>query len=275
MQPIQLFSNDLNKYETAIVSLLGSKYGISAKEFMVKCVNAVKKNPDLLKCSPASLFGSILYFAEIGLPFDTPEGFGYILPYSVKGQMEATPIIGYKGLVEIAYRNPKMKSLRIQAVYENDIFDYQYGTQEFITHKPSMVNRGKLVGVYAIAKMQDIDPLFVFVNKQELDAIQKISKSGESKNSAYNNGLDVFNIMQSKVALKLLFKTLPKTDNEALIKVLELDNKLDYEKAKIRATDKGYEIEEQEQKKSSALESSTQEKVEIKVSESFLNHIPK
>lgn len=246
---ITLFEHKLGKYEKTVSDLLGKKYGITTQEFLVKVLNAVKKTPELLKCTPQSLFGSILYFAEVGLPFNTPEGFGYILPYSNKGIMEATPIIGYKGLIEIAYRNPKVKSIRIQSVYENDEFDYAYGTSEYIKHKPKMGERGKLVAVYSIAQIEGIEPLFVVVHKNELDKIQKLSKSGNSQYSPYNNGTDVFNIMQSKVAIKLLFKTLPKTDNDALIKVLEMDNKFDYEKnVKISATETGYELVETEAK---------------------------
>jgi hypothetical protein len=109
--------------------------------------------------------------------------------------------------------------------------------------------RGNLIAVYAIAKMEGIEPLFVVVHKNELDKIQGLSKSGNSNYSPYNNGTDVFNIMQSKVAIKLLFKTLPKVDNDSLIKVLELDNKFDYDKGtRIRSTEDGYEIFEEAQK---------------------------
>jgi phage RecT family recombinase len=268
--PIVAFESTLEKYKGSIINLLGKKYGISPEEFMVKVVNAVKKTPELLNCTPQSLFGSILYFAEIGLPFNTPEGFGYILPYKNKGTTEATPIIGYKGLIEIAYRNPKMKSIRIQAVYSNDEFSYEYGTHEYIKHKPCMVGeRGALVGVYAIAKMEGIEPLFVVVHKNELDKIQGLSKSGNSNYSPYNNGTDIFNIMQSKVAIKLLFKTLPKVDNDSLIKVLEMDNKFDYDKnTRIRSTEDGYEIIEEAQKVS-ALEELDMPEIELSKSERF------
>jgi recombination protein RecT len=267
---IAIFQANLGKYEQTVSDLLGNKYGITPQEFMVKVLNAVKKTPDLLKCNPQSLFGSILYFAEIGLPFNTPEGFGYILPYANKSGTDATPIIGYKGLVEMAYRNPKVKSIRIQAVYEHDEFTYEYGTNEYIKHKPIMVgNRGNLTAVYAIAKIDGIDPLFVVVHKPELDKIQKLSKSGGSEYSPYNNGTDIFNVMQSKVAIKLLFKTLPKSNNEALLKVLELDNKFDYQKnVKIIANDKGYDVIEEEQKVT-ALEEKPMEEIKIETTESF------
>ena len=268
--PITVFQAQLGKYEKTVADLLGTKYGISPQEFMVKVLNAVKKTPELLKCSPQSLFGSILYFAEIGLPFNTPEGFGYILPYKNKGMTEATPIIGYKGLIEMAYRNTKVKSIRIQSVYEKDQFEYEYGTTEYIKHKPCQEgDRGKLKAVYAIAQVEGISPLFVVVHKPELDKIQKLSKSGGSEYSPYNNGTDVFNIMQSKVAIKLLFKTLPKTDNDALIKVLEMDNKFDYEKnVRISATEKGYELIEATQKVN-ALEEVNMEFIEVKITDNM------
>jgi recombination protein RecT len=267
---IVLFQNTLSKYGQTVTDLLGSKYGISQQEFMVKVVNAIKKSPELLKCTPQSLFGSILYFAEIGLPFNTPEGFGYILPYKNKGILEATPIVGYKGLIEIAYRNPKVKSIRIQSVYQNDEFEYEYGTNEYIKHKPTMSGiRGNLVAVYAIAKIDGIDPLFVVVHKPELDKIQRLSKSGGSEYSPYNNGTDIFNVMQSKVAIKLLFKTLPKSNNEALLKVLELDNKFDYQKnVRIMANEKGYDVIEEEQKVT-ALEEKPMEEIKIETTEQF------
>jgi recombination protein RecT len=266
---ISVFQSQLGKYERTVADLLGNKYGITPQEFMVKVLNAVKKTPELLNCTPQSLFGSILYFAEVGLPFNTPEGFGYILPFSQRGQMEATPIIGYKGLIEMAYRNPKVKSIRIQSVYEHDAFEYEYGTQEFIKHRPAAVNRGNLVAVYAIAQIEGISPLFVVVNKAELDKIQKLSKAGGSQYSPYNNGTDVFNIMQAKVAIKLLFKTLPKTDNDALIKVLEMDNKFDYQKnVKIAATEHGYEVVEV-QEKTTALEDAAIEPIKVQVTPDF------
>ena len=250
------FLNNVSKYSEIIADLLGNKYGITAEEFIAKTQNAVKKNPDLLKCTPSSLFGSILYFAEIGLPFNSPEGFGYILPYTDRNTLQATPIIGYKGLIEIAYRNERMKSIRVQAVYEHDDFSYEYGTNDYIKHTPRMIgNRGSLVAVYSIAKMQDIDPLFVVVHKEQLDEIQKLSKSNNNKYSSFNNSTDVFNIMQCKVAIKLLFKTLPKTNNEALIRVLELDNKFDYDKSVIiSATENGYEVIEKEHKTSALMQ---------------------
>lgn len=252
---VQVFQTQLHKYEKTVIDLLGTKYGISPQEFMIKALNAIKKSPDLLKCNPQSLFGSILYFAEIGLPFNTPEGFGYILPERQKGgSVEAVPIIGYKGFIEIAYRNPKVKGIRIQSVYKNDSFDYAYGTDEFLSHKPhSGTDRGELTHVYAMAHVEGINPLFVVVDKRELDKIKGLPSTLNKGNITLKNDFDVFNIMDAKVAVRLLLKTLPKTGSSDLIKYTDLDAKFEYEKGmKIFATESGYQIV-QPAKKTSAL----------------------
>jgi recombination protein RecT len=252
---IALFQSQFHKYEKTVIDLLGTKYGISPQEFMIKALNAIKKSPDLLKCNPQSLFGSILYFAEIGLPFNTPEGFGYILPERQKGgTVEAVPIIGYKGFIEIAYRNPKVKGIRIQAVYKNDSFDYAYGTQEYLNHKPvSETARGELTHVYAIANLEGIAPLFVVVDKRELDKIKKMPSTLNQTAFSKSNDFDIFNIMEAKVAVRLLLKTLPKTGSADLVKYAELDAKFEYEKGmKIFATENGYQVVHPS-KKTSAL----------------------
>jgi recombination protein RecT len=261
------FETKLSEYESAIVNLLGRKYGISPEEFMVKAANAIKKQPKLLKCNTQSLFGSILFFAELGLSFNTPEGFGYIIAEETKPDyFEATPRIGYQGLIEIAYRNPKVKSIKFQSVYKNDAFDYAYGTDEYLTHKPTMHgDRGYLTHAYAVAKLDGLETIFAVVHKAELDKIQKLSKTS-SNESFHNSEADVFNIMYAKTTIKLLCKMLPKTNNEALLKVLDIDNKLDFKKnTKIEATETGYVVIE-EKPKPTAMEKQEPGTFDIEIS---------
>jgi recombination protein RecT len=249
MNELKHFEKSLNKYHLTFDKIIQNRNGLNAQMFIEKAINAIKKEPDLLKCTEESLIGSVMYFAELGLPFNSPEGYGYISIEMIDGILEAKPIIGYKGLIEIAYRNQNLKSIRIQAVYEGDEFDFQYGTNEYIQHKPDFFNANpsrKLLGVYATATIEGMNPLFVVVHKVELDKLQKLSKP----NSAKMKEFDVFNVMQSKVAIKLLFKMLPKTGNQQLLDLLEMDNKFDYERnVKIQATETGYELIEVQTKK--------------------------
>lgn len=222
LSTIKGFEEVWKNYEKTIMSLLVNKYGISVEEFMANAVNSVRKNPDLLKCTPKSLFGAMLLSAECGLKFNTPSQHAYVIPYKGEAQFQ----IGYQGLIEIMYRNPKVIKIDGQAVFENDTFDYGYGLTPYLTHKPFRGgNRGSLTSVYAVVKLQGSDePVFCVVEKQELDAIKNLSPAKNSKFSPYNSGTDVHHWMEVKVAIKKISKLIPKTSEIA--NVIDLDNKV-------------------------------------------------
>ena len=224
LSTINGFSSVLKNYEKSIAQLLQTKYGISVEEFYVTCVNAVKKNPRLLQCDPKSLFGAILLSAECGLRPNTPEQHAFIIPYKNEAKFQ----IGYKGLVEMMYRNPRVQSIYAEAVFEKDDFDYGFGLNPFLNHKPHRgTDRGKLECVYAVCKLKDADPIFTVVERSELDKLKQFSQAGDSKFSPYNNGTDVHNYMEIKSAIKKLSKLIPKASVIEISKAIEYDSKFE------------------------------------------------
>jgi recombination protein RecT len=219
---IKGFTETLIKYKESIRKFLNPKYGITPEDFIETCIRVVREMPKLLQCDPKSLFGSILFCAEIGLKPNTPQGHAYILPY--KGQAKFQ--IGYKGLIEIMYRNPRVKGVNAIAVYENDDFSYGYGLKPFLNHIPARKNKGNLDCVYAHCLVDDV-PLFVVIEKEELDAIRNISPSFNSEFSAYTNGLDIHNWMEKKAGIKALSKIVPTTNNSEISKAVEYDSKFE------------------------------------------------
>lgn len=218
------FSLVLKNYEKSIAQLLQSKYGISAEEFYVTCVNAVKKSPKLLQCDPRSLFGAILLSAECGLKPNTPEQHAFIIPYKGQAQFQ----VGYKGLVEMMYRNPRVQTIYAEAVYENDTFEYWYGLKPDLIHKPFRDgDRGSLICVYAVCKLKDAEPIFTVVEKSELNKIKSLSPSTNSNNSPYTNGTDVHNYMEIKSAIKKISKLIPKASITELSKAIEYDSRFE------------------------------------------------
>jgi len=218
------FSNVLKNYEKSIAQLLHQKYGVSYEEFYVTCVNAVKKNPKLLNCDPKSLFGSILLSAEVGLRPNTPEQHAFILPYGKEAKFQ----LGYKGLIEMMYRNPRVKSIYAEAVFQKDDFDYGYGLQPYLNHKPFRNgDRGSLVCVYAVCKLQDADPIFSVVERSELDKVKTFSQSRNSEFSPYNSGADVHHFMEIKTAIKKLSKLIPKSSVIEISKAIEYDSRFE------------------------------------------------
>jgi recombination protein RecT len=218
------FSSVLKNYQKSIAQLLQDKYGIGAEEFYVTCVNAVKKNPKLLQCDPHSLFGAILLSAEVGLRPNTPDQHAFIIPY--KGQAKFQ--IGYKGLIEMMYRNPRVKSISAEAVFEKDDFDYGYGLEPYLKHKPFRGSeRGKLVATYAVCKLKDADPVFTVVEGHQLEELKQFSQSKDSNYSPYNSGADVHHFMEIKASIKKLSKLIPKQNNFEISKAIEVDSKFE------------------------------------------------
>lgn len=283
-QKIKGFSDNLNKYESNVASLLGEKYGMTAKEFTVSIMNAIKKTPKLLECDPKSLFGAILLSAELGLKPNTPEGWAYIIPYGKEAQFQ----VGYKGLIEIAYRSPMVRGIKGVAVYENEYYsESQNGSfnhipftgmdlnilqlcqarekflrtelfmdePEIRTDIESYKNRlskgkGGVVLVYAICFLEGLEaPIWTSVTKDVLDKIQKLSPSAKSSSSPYNNGTDVHDSMKFKAGIKKLFKFLPKQSIPDLAKAVEVDDKMMAGSVAIVTEDGEVEIIETEEKK--------------------------
>ena len=164
----------------------------------------------------------MLLSAECGLKFNTPSQHAYIIPYKGEAQFQ----IGYQGLIEIMYRNPKVQKIDGHAVFDKDTFDYGYGLTPYLTHKPYRgPDKGALQCVYAVVKLHGSnEPIFTVVERKELEAIKNLSPAKNSSFSPYNSGTDVFNWMQIKASIKKISKLIPKTSE--ISKIIEIDDKV-------------------------------------------------
>lgn len=71
---------------------------------------------NLSKCTPESIYISALRAATLRLSVDPAPGQAYLVPF--KGQ--ATLIVGYKGLVDMAVRTGKYRYINVGPVYEGE-----------------------------------------------------------------------------------------------------------------------------------------------------------
>jgi len=58
-------------------------------------------------------------------------------------------------MIDLAHRSGNIESIYWQIVKENDEFEYQYGLNPDLKHKPAMQDRGRTIGAYAVAKFRD------------------------------------------------------------------------------------------------------------------------
>lgn len=232
---VRSFEITLKKYEQNIIDLLHDR-GVSPKEFMVITTNAVKKNPKLLECDRATLFGAILTAAELGLPPNTPAQLSYIIPYKRKYKdgnmwkevMEAQFQIGYQGHLELMHRNPNVQDVETDVVYEKDEFEVIKGEDKKIIHKPYYgEDRGKRIATYAIVYLKGaVKPKFVVLRDYEIEKFKKISQSAAYDSSPWKDeDKDPMGWMWRKTAIKQIAKEIPKT--KAIERALQVDNAME------------------------------------------------
>lgn len=163
-------------------------------------LTVVRQNPQLAQCSPASFAGSLLTAAALGLEPGV-NGEAYLVPYKRECQL----IIGYQGYAKLFWQNPLARHIDAQAVYEGDDFDYAYGTDPFLRHKPAKGERGPVVAYYAVATLSTGGSSFVVLSPAEIKKLRggKVGTSG--------NIDDPMRWMERKTALRQLIKTLPRS----------------------------------------------------------------
>ena len=212
--PIQPIRGMINNYAKQISSFLELHNKLDFKRFFSMIDNYLLSNRELWDTTPNSLMAAIITAAQFGLPLDNINGFAFILPYKDKnGNKHARYQLGYQGKLEIILSNPLVKDVITNIVKENDEFVFELYPPQIIKHTAPLGNRGEIKGVYAVIIINDGDKEYrkvVIIDKDELKAIQKLSPSGDKNNSAYNNGTDIFNWMQKKVAIGQVYKLMPK-----------------------------------------------------------------
>lgn len=232
---------------------------ITPERFTRMALTAVSVNPKLAECTPRSFMGALMNAAQLGLEPNTPLGQAYLIPFKNKGVMEVQFQIGYKGLIDLAYRSGEFLSIYAKEVYENDEFEYEFGLEPKLIHKPATSNRGEVIAYYAVFKLVNGGFGFEVMSKDDIMAhAKKYSQNYDSKYSPWTNNFDE---MAKKTVLKKVLKYAPikvefvrqLTEDETIKKELAEDM------SEVQGIEVEYEIKE-EQTEAEAVSGQTQEK---------------
>lgn len=180
---------------------------ITPERFTRIVLSAISVNPNLADCTPGSFLGAMMTSAQLGLEVNTPLGQAYVLPYSNKGVLEAQFQLGYKGLIDLAYRSGEVEVIQSHVVYENDFFQCEYGLDPKLVHRPAEKDRGEAVKVYAVFKTKSGGYGFEVMSMDDVRKhAQKYSKAYSSSYSPWKTN---FEEMAKKTVLKRVLKYAP------------------------------------------------------------------
>ncbi len=143
---------------------------------------SIGADKEVLDATAESILGALLEAATLGLRFEGPLGEAYLATRKKKDGkdergknkyiVEAQLQVGYRGLMKLARRDPRVRKVEAIIVYENDTFSHQLGTSSHLDHtwdvrKP----RGRMVAVYAAVRYHD--GFYDFGQPYSIDAVMR------------------------------------------------------------------------------------------------------
>lgn len=184
---------------------------ITPERFTRMALSAINNTPKLAECSQMSFLAALMSAAQLGLEPNTSLGQAYLIPYNNKGILECQFQLGFKGMIDLVYRNDKVQTIQAHCVYENDEFNYELGLNPQLKHKPAIQNRGNLLLVYAFFKLDNGGYGFEVMSKEDIEIhAERYSKAYSSQYSPWKL---YFEDMAKKTVIKKVLKYAPmKTD---------------------------------------------------------------
>jgi len=136
-----------------------------------------RTTPKLLECDKTSVVLSIVQAAQLGLEPGTPLGQAYLIPRKLKGVLTCTMMPGYRGLLDLARRSGKIKSVEARVVREGDEFRYAFGLTPVLEHRPLVDGTpGAMLYAYAVIHLKDGGVQFDVMTRADIERIKEIVK---------------------------------------------------------------------------------------------------
>jgi recombination protein RecT len=165
------------------------------------------KGQNLLDCERNSLYAACMACAQVGLLPDGREA--ALVKFGNKVQF--MPMV--EGLMKQVRNSGEIANISVHEVKEKDFFYYELGDNEVMTHKPLLSNRGETIGAYSIVTLKNGEKSREWMDKDQIDAIRKRSKSGNA-----GPWVSDYDEMAKKTVFRRHYKRLPKsTDLDAVI----------------------------------------------------------
>lgn len=180
---------------------------LTGERFSRMILTAMSSTPQLQQCTPKSFLGAMMQAAQLGVEPNTPLGQAYLIPYKNKGTLECSFQLGYKGLIDLAYRSGEVKDIQAHEVRENDVFEYELGLDSKLKHVPATSNRGPVVMYYAVFHTKDGGYGFEVMSTEDIKEHAK--KYSKAYSSGYSPWTTNFDEMAKKTVLKKCLKYAP------------------------------------------------------------------
>lgn len=225
-----MLSKQLTTQFKAIQSLVPSH--VTPERLCRVGLNAVSRNPKLMECDQATIIGAIVNCASLGLEPNLL-GHAYIVPFwnSSTRRYEAQFQLGYKGLIELVRRSGEVAVITAREVYEGDEFDYSYGLNEMLLHKPcGEDNEDKITHFYAMYKLRTGEQGFVVMTRKQVEKHRDKHTKSKKKDTGevFGPWKEHFVAMGLKTCITKMAKYMPvsieQQEARQMMEAIQVDN---------------------------------------------------
>lgn len=225
-----MLSKQLTGQFKAIQSLVPSH--VTPERLCRVGLNAVSRNPKLMECDQSTIIGAIVNCASLGLEPNLL-GHAYLVPFwnSTNRRFEAQFQLGYKGLIDLVRRSGEVAVITAREVYEGDEFDYSYGLDEMLIHKPcGEDDEDKITHFYAMYKLKTGEKGFVVMTRKQVEKHRdKFTKSKSPKTKeVFGPWKDHFVSMALKTCITKMAKYMPvsieQQETRQMMEAIQVDN---------------------------------------------------
>lgn len=214
-------TNGQQSINTVLNSLLDSEgmrkrldelLGKRAPQFVSSIVSLINASPQLQQAfydAPITIIQSALKAATYDLPIDPGLGFAYIVPFKNKKEdgkyaMEATFIMGYKGMQQLALRTGAYKTLNVVDVREGELESYNRLTEEiklnFIEDEAERM-AASIIGYVGYFKLINGTEKTIYMSIEQIRAHEKKHRKGQYMGKGWR---DDFESMCAKTVMRRL-----------------------------------------------------------------------
>lgn len=189
-------------------------------EFVASLLSVVTNNNLLVKASNESIMTAAMKAAVLNLPIEPSLGQAYIVPYGREAQFQ----LGYKGLIQLAQRSGKYKSINSGVVYKSQFISYTplFEELEIDFTQP----QDEVIGYFAAFKLLNGFEKVTYWTKEQAYA------HGKRFSKSFNNGpwKSDFDAMAQKTLLKQIISKYGPLSIE-MEQAIVADNETENEKA--------------------------------------------
>lgn len=190
--------------------------GKRSPQFISSIVSLVNSDVNLQKAfneAPMTIIQAALKAATYDLPIDPNLGYAYIMPFnnSIKNadgsftkRMEATFILGYKGMHQMALRTGVYKVINVLDVREGELKKYNRLTEEiefdFIEDDEER-EKTPIIGYAGYYKLINGTEKTIFMTKKQIEAHERKYRKGQYMGKGWRDDFDA-------MALKTVYRKL-------------------------------------------------------------------